>query len=68
MSEDDQKVRELFREAAKKEGKSLRGWCRENGIVYETLIGREMPSDLPLSAMHDHDGKYYGNCPACEKE
>jgi len=56
VSEDDQKVRELFREAAKKEGKSLRQWCRDNGIV------------TPLSAIHDHDGTYFGVCPACAKE
>lgn len=68
MSEDDQKVRELFREAAKKEGKSLRQWCRDNGIVYDTLIGREIPSDTPLSSIHDHDGTYFGVCPACTKE
>jgi hypothetical protein len=68
VSEDDQKVRELFREAAKKEGKSLRQWCRDNGIVYDTLIGREIISDTPLSAIHDHDGTYFGVCPACAKD
>ncbi len=66
MSEDDKVIRELFREAAKKEGKPLRQWCRENGIVYETLIGREIPSETPLSAVHDHSGEIFGHCPACE--
>jgi hypothetical protein len=66
VSEDDQKVRDLFREAAKGEGKSLRQWCRDNGIVYETLIGREIPGDVPLSSIHDHSGKIFGHCPACE--
>ena len=68
MTDEDQQVRELFREAAKKEGKSLRQWCRDNGIVYETLVGREIPSDIPLSSIHDHDGSIFGVCPACEKE
>jgi len=53
MTDEDQQVRELFREAAKKEGKSLRQWCRDNGIVYDTLIGREIPSDTPLSVVYD---------------
>jgi len=64
----DEEVRNLFREAAIKEGKSLRQWCRDNGIVYETLIGREIPSDIPLSSVHDHDGNVFGSCPVCEKE
>jgi hypothetical protein len=68
VSEQDEQVRQLFRQQAAKEGKSLRQWCRDNGIVYETLVGRELPSDLPLSAMHDHDGKYFGSCPACENK
>jgi hypothetical protein len=68
VSEQDQEIRELFRAKAIAEGKSLRQWCRDNGIIYETLVGREIPSDLPLSAMHDHAGKYFGSCPACEKE
>ena len=68
MNDEDKQVRELFREAARSEGKSLREWCRDNGIVYETLVGREIPSDTPLSAIHDHDGTYFGNCPVCEKE
>ena len=68
MSEQDEQIRELFRAKAISEGKSLRQWCRDNGIIYETLVGREIPSDLPLSAMHDHGGKYFGSCPACEKE
>jgi hypothetical protein len=66
VSEDEKEIRELFRKAAEAEGKSLRAWCRDNGIVYETLIGREIPSDVPLSAVHDHDGKIFGHCPACE--
>ena len=64
----DEEVRQLFKEAAAKEGKSLRQWCRENGIVYETLIGREIPSDVPLSSVHDHDGNIFSNCPVCTQE
>ena len=67
MSEQDEQVRAFFRDQATKEGKSLRQWCRDNGIIYETLVGREIPSDLPLSAMHDHAGTYFSSCPACEK-
>lgn len=67
MSELNEETRELFKRAAQREGKSLRKWCRDNGIVYETLVGRDMPSDLPLSAIHDHSGKYFGECPACTK-
>jgi hypothetical protein len=63
----DEETRDLFRRAAVREGKSLRQWCRDNGIVYETLVGREMPSVVPLSAVHDHSGKYFGECPACLK-
>lgn len=68
MSEQDEQVRQLFRQQAEKEGKSLRQWCRDNGIIYETLVGREIPSDLPLSAVHDHDGNIFGVCPVCEQE
>lgn len=67
MSELDEETRDLFKRAAAREGKSLRQWCRDNGIVYETLVGRDMPSDLPLSAIHDHSGKYFGECPACNE-
>jgi hypothetical protein len=68
MSDQDQAVRELFKEKAAQEGKSLRQWCRDNGIVYETLIGREIPSVIPTSAVHDHDGTIFGSCPACAQE
>jgi len=68
MTDEDQQVRELFRAQAVKEGKSLRQWCRDNGIVYDTLVGREIPSEVPLSAVHDHDGSIFGSCPVCENE
>lgn len=68
MSEQDEQVRAFFRDQAIKEGKSLRQWCRDNGIIYETLVGREIPSDTPLSAVHDHDGSIFGSCPVCAKE
>jgi len=65
---DDQAIRDLFKQAAEKEGKSLRQWCKDNGIVYETLVGREMPSVSPLSSVHDHDGMFSGNCPVCYED
>jgi hypothetical protein len=68
MSDDDRKIREIFRAAAEAEGVSLRQWCKDNGIVYETLIDREIPSVQPLSSVHDHDGKIFGTCPVCSGE
>ena len=68
MSEHDQEIREIFKKEAAREGKSLRQWCRDNGIVYDTLVGREIPSDTPLSAVHDHNGSIFGSCPVCENE
>jgi len=66
MSEPDKATRDLFREAAAKEGKGLRQWCRDNGIIYETLVNKPIPSPIPLSAVHDHDGKLFGSCPVCD--
>ena len=66
MSELDKATRDLFREAAAKEGKSLRQWCRDNGIIYETLVNKPIPSPIPLSAVHDHNGKLFGSCPVCD--
>jgi hypothetical protein len=65
VSDEEKQIRELFRAAAIKEGKSLRQWCKDNGIVYETLIGREIPSVVPLSSVHDHKGMYSDSCPVC---
>ena len=67
MSEQDKEIREIFRAAANAEGKSLRQWCKDNGIVYETIIGRELPSVQPLSSVHDHSGKYSDSCPVCSR-
>jgi hypothetical protein len=64
----DAEIRDLFRAAAAKEGKSLRQWCRDNGVVYETLIGRDLPSVIPLSSVHDHGGKYSDSCPVCSEQ
>ena len=61
----DAEIRDLFKAAAAKEGKSLRQWCRDNGVVYETLIGRDLPSVIPLSSVHDHGGKDSDACPVC---
>lgn len=64
----DAEIRELFKAAAAKEGKSLRQWCKDNGVVYETLIGRDLPSVIPLSSVHDHSGQYSDSCPVCSGE
>lgn len=64
----DQEVLALFKAAAEKDGKSLRQWCRDNGIVYETLVGREIPSVTPLSAVHDHENRVLDYCPVCSEE
>ncbi len=61
----DAEIRDLFKEAAAKEGKSLRQWCKDNGVVYETLIGRDMPSVSSLSSVHDHSGQYSDTGPVC---
>ena len=64
----DAEIRDLFKAAAAKEGKSLRQWCRDNGVVYETLIGRDLPSVIPLSSVHVHGGKYSDACPGCSEQ
>ena len=43
----EQQAREFFQQEARKEGLSLRAFCKKYGIVYESFFGRDDYEDIP---------------------
>jgi hypothetical protein len=53
----EQQAKEFFQQEARKEGISLRAFCKKYGIVYESFFGRDDYEDIPggkvyLSQLH----------------
>lgn len=46
MSKHEEQTRLFFKKQAEAEGVSLREWCKNNGIIYESFFGKE-DEDIP---------------------